>query len=324
MLVKKLLRKLLLLQALSCFCLWFTASAQTAVPLSDRIDQHIFSYKEIYCLEDTTGRYNITNVITPELAAQFKPSPISTPIAKNSNSYYWYRIKVQNNRQTTNNWLLEFFDQTINDIAFYAPNEKGDYSVTNMGADRPFGKRLFQHKNFSVNLQSSQAKESTYYIRIKSHQPANVIVVLRSVSWFIHYALDEYFFFGIFYGMIIVFSLYNLVMFFAMRQIQYLYYIMYNLSIGLYEMCTDGIAYQYIWSNASGWNQYAYGVALYLSSLFALLFTQKLLYVKGKASRLHKMIWGVIIVRSVFFLACLFINQSWFTFKIIELKYGIF
>lgn len=316
--MKKLLLKLLLLQALSCFCLWFTAGAQTAVPLSDHIDQHIFSFKEIYTLEDTTGRYDIKKVLTPQIAAQFKTSPISTPVAKNSKSYYWYRITVQNNLQSKNNWLLEFFDQTINDITFYAPGKNGDYLATHMGADRPFGQRLFQHKNFSVNLLNTTAKESTYYIRIKSHQPANVIVVLRSVSWFIHYALDEYFFFGIFYGMIIVFSLYNLVMFFAMRQIQYLYYIMYNLSIGLFEMCTDGIAYQYIWPNASGWNQYAYGVALYLSSLFGLLFTQKLLYVKSKAGRLHKVIWGVIILRTVFFLACLFINKSWFTFKIIE------
>jgi hypothetical protein len=188
-----------------------------------------------------------------------------------------------------------------------------------MGASRPFGQRLFQHKNFGVNLVNGSSTTSTYYIRIKSHQPVNVIVVLRSVGWFIHYALDEYFFFGIFYGMILVFSLYNLVMFFAMRQIQYLYYIMYNLSIGLYEMCTDGIAYQYIWPNASEWNQYAYGIALYFSSIFALLFTQSLLYVKGKAHRLNKLIWAVIIARTVFFLICLVFNRSWFTYKIVEL-----
>ncbi|MBS7566879.1 chromosome partitioning protein ParA [Mucilaginibacter sp. Bleaf8] len=311
--------KLLLLQAVCFFCFVFTASAQTAVSLSDRIDQHIFSYHEIYCLEDTAGRYDISKVASNEVAAQFKPSKTNTPVAKNTNSYYWYRITVQNNPRTKNNWLLEFFDQTIDDITFYTPNKNGTYTVTYMGANRPFGQRLFQHKNFSVNILNNQAKESTYYIRIKSHQPANVIVVLRSVSWFIHYALDEYFFFGIFYGMIIVFSLYNLVMFFAMRQIQYLYYIMYNLSIGLYEMCTDGIAYQYIWPNASGWNHYAYGIALYSSSIFALLFTQNLLYVKNKASRLNKVIWAVIILRSVFFLACLLINKNWFTFKIVEL-----
>ena len=110
-------------------------------------------------------------------------------------------------------------------------------------------------------------------------------MVLRSVNWFISYALDEYFFFGIFYGMILVFGLYNLMMFIAMRQKQYLYYIAYNLSIGLYEMCADGIAYQYIWPSSPVWNHNAYGVALFSASVFSVLFAQSLLNVKVNAPR---------------------------------------
>jgi len=63
---------------------------------------------------------------------------------------------------------------------------------------------------------------------------------VRSVTGFISYALEEYFF-GIFMhdtG----FGLYNLMMFIAMRKAVPLL-CAYNLSIGLYEMCADGIAY---------------------------------------------------------------------------------
>jgi hypothetical protein len=300
------------------FFICFTACAQKAVPLSDGTNQHIFSYSEIYGFEDTTSRLDIQKVSSANLANRFIPSNINTPVAKHPNSAYWYRITVSNNLRSKNNWLLEFFDQTIDNIIVYSPTKSGGFTAAYMGASRPFAQRLFQHKNFGVNIANGSNSTSTYYIRIKSHQPANVIVVLRSVSWFIHYALDEYFFFGIFYGMILVFSLYNLVMFFAMRQVQYLYYIMYNLSIGLYEMCADGIAYQYIWPNASGWNHYAYGIALYSSSVFALLFTQSLLYVRSKAPRLNKLIWAVIIYRTTFFLFCLIFKKDWFTYKIVE------
>ena len=315
----KILYKMLPLLAVCCFFNLLSAHAQKAVSLVDTTDQHIFSFNEIYQLEDTSRKLDINQVSSAKLTEVFKPSKINTPVASNASSNYWYRITVANNTRSKNNWLIEFFDQTIDDIVVYSANKSGGYTANYMGASRPFGQRLFQHKNFGVNVANNAGSISTYYIRIHSHQPVNVIIVLRSVSWFIHYALDEYFFFGIFYGMILVFSLYNLVMFFAMRQIQYLYYIMYNLSIGLYEMCTDGIAYQYIWPNASGWNQYAYGIALYSSSIFALLFTQSLLYVKGKARRLNKLIWAVIVLRSVFFLVCLIFNRSWFTYKIVEL-----
>ncbi|RZK14161.1 MAG: chromosome partitioning protein ParA, partial [Pedobacter sp.] len=136
--------------------------------------------------------------------------------------------------------------------------------------------------------------------------------------WFISYALDEYFYFGIFYGMILVFSFYNLIMFIAIRQKQYLYYVLYNLSVGFFEMSTDGIAYQYLWPNAPEWNQVAYAFALCATSIFALLFTRELLFVKAKAPRLNQLIIGVIVIRLIFFIYCYLFNQTLFSFKFIE------
>ena len=296
------------------------AHAQQPVTLSDTITQHYFAYNEIESIEDSSGKLTINQVRDdPTVASKFKPSGIFTPKVTDVNTNYWYRITINHDKATKNNWLIEFFDQTTDDIEVYSPNADHTYTVTHMGSNLPFSQRLFQHKNFSININSNLYGAHTYYIRIKSHQPVNVIVVLRSVSWFVHYALDEYFFFGIFYGMLLVFSLYNLMMFFAIRQIQYLYYILYNLSIGLYEMCTDGIAYQYMWPNSPVWNQYAYGVALFFASIFGILFTRSLLFVKVKAPKLNRLIWIVVTLRAIFFVLCLTINNNWFNYRIVEI-----
>ena len=315
----KYLLKLLCIGVIICGFTCTKVYAQKAVTLSDTITQHIFSYGEIQCFEDAGGKLTIDQVKSPAYASKFIPSAISTPKTSDLRAAYWYRITINHDKATKNNWLIEFFDQTIDDIAIYSPSSNNTYTVSYFGSSHPFAKRLYQHKNFSVNINSNLYGANTYYIRIRSHQPANVIVVLRSVSWFIHYALDEYFFFGIFYGMLLVFSLYNLMMFFAIRQIQYLYYIMYNLSIGLYEMCTDGIAYQYMWPNSPIWNQYAYGVALFFASVFGMLFARSLLFVKAKAPVLNKLIWLVIALRTIFFILCLTVNNAWFNYRFIEI-----
>lgn len=317
--MRKYLLRLLFISGLFFLCMAPKAMAQKAVTLNDTITQHIFSYGEIESLEDTSGKLTINQVKSQAFDSKFVPSSIYTPKVTDFNTYYWYRITINHAYATKNNWMVEFFDQTTDDIVTYSPDGKGNYTTAEFGSSHPFLQRLYQHKNFSININSNLYGANTYYIRVRSHQPANVIVVLRSVNWFIHYALDEYFFFGIFYGMLLVFSLYNLMMFFAIRQIQYLYYIMYNLSIGLYEMCTDGIAYQYMWPNAPVWNQYAYGVALFFASVFGMLFTRSLLYVRVKAPLLNKLIWGVIILRSVFFVLCLTVNNNWFNYRIIEI-----
>lgn len=302
---------------LSCFII--KARAQTIVPINDAVQQHIFEYNQLTWLEDTTGRLTLNQVKSNALTNSFRVNRQPTPVTQHPGSAYWYRLRIGKNADTKNSWLLEFFDQTIDSITVYSPNAQNGYTATYLGSRHPFAARFYRHKNLSLNINSNNSSNNgTYYVRIKSSQSVNVIIVLRSVSRFVSYALDEYFFFGVFYGMILVFGLYNLMMFIAMRQVQYLYYIAYNLSIGLYEMCADGIAYQYIWPTSPVWNQYAYGIALFAASIFAVLFTQSLLNLKVNAPRLNKAIGWVIVFRCFYFVDCLVVNNNWFNYKIIE------
>ncbi|MDB5133805.1 MAG: Diverse receptor transrane region [Mucilaginibacter sp.] len=303
---------------LICLLPALNASAQQKVTIDDGVKQHIFSYNEIECLEDTNGSLQFNQVLSPQVSSQFKPSWSSTPQNYNRSSVYWYRISIKHPLNTKKNWVLEFFDQTIDDITAYIPTSSGKFEIEKLGALNKFGKRQIQHKNFVVGLNIHPPATYTYYFRIKSHQTADVIIVLRSVNWFIEYALSEYLLFGVFYGMILVFAFYNLLMFVAVRQRQYIYYILYNLSVGFYELCSDGIGYQYIWPNSPVWNEYAYGFALCSISVFALMFTNKLLFVKIKAPRLHKLINIVIGARIAFFVICFFVNKQWFNYRFLE------
>jgi hypothetical protein len=294
------------------------AGAQTTVAISDTAKQHIFRYAELSFIEDTTSKVRFEQIQSPEWQQKFRQNPMPTPVTANPASAYWYKLNIRHNTDSRNNWILEFFDQTIDSVTVYSPGRDGHYTAMLLGSNRPFTTRFFQHKNLNFSLLNSVAGVKTYYVRIKSHQSVNVIIVLRSVRWFISYALEEYFLFGIFYGMIMVFGLYNLIMFVAIRQRQYLYYIAYNISIGLYEMCADGIAYQYIWPYSPQWNHYAYGLALFAASIFAILFAQTLLSVKTRAPKLNRLLNWIMIARSIFFVACLF-NKNWFSYKIIEI-----
>jgi hypothetical protein len=315
----KFLLKRILAGALFAVCSFLNAHAQVAFKISDKIKQHIFRYNEVVYFEDVKNSLTIDQIKSATFENKFKVNVEATPVTHNPNSAWWYRINIADDPQSKNNWLLEFFDQTIDSITVYSPDKQNNYSATLLGSNRPFAKRLYHHKNLSLNIGNNLNGNHFYYIRIKSHQGVNVIMVLRTVNWFISYALDEYFFFGVFYGMVLVFGLYNFMMFIAMRQKQYLYYIVYNLSIGLYEMCADGIAFQYIWPSSPTWNHNAYGIALFSASIFSVLFAQSLLNVKVNARRLNKLLKWVIALRCLYFVLCLTVNKDWFNYKIIEI-----
>lgn len=300
-------------------CTFGQAFSQSGVSIADSADQHIFAGREIQYLEDKEGTYTLEQVLSPALNKRFVTGRTNTPQNYNLNSTYWFRIRIRHNPESSKNWILEFFDQTIDDITAFLPDEHGKYSMQRMGDQLPFKNREYAHKNFELNIPNDAAFDGTYYFRVKSHQTADAIIVLRSVNRFIQYALDEYFIFGIFYGMVVVFSFYNLMMYLAVRQVQYLYYVLYNLCVGLFEMCIDGVAYQYLWPDAPGWNQYAYGIALYGISIFALQFTRTLLYTHRKAPKLDRFIILVMVLRTLFFAVCFIFDTNWFSYKFIEL-----
>ena len=292
--------------------------AQKPVQVNDNINQHIFNFAEVELLKDENNNLTFNQVCSKAFEAKFKPSERSTPQTTSLNTNYWAKIKIKHNSKADNRFLLEFFDQTIDHITVYMPQSDGTYVVKELGDQLNFADRTLTHKNFEVYIANDNNLTQVYYFKIRSSQISDVIIVLRSVNWFISYALDEYFYFGIFYGMILVFSFYNLIMFVAMRQKQYLFYVLYNLSVGLFEMSNDGIAYQYLWPNAPGWNQIAYAFFLCATSIFALLFTRELLFVKAKAPKLNQLIIGLIIVRSVFFIYGLIFDQNLFNYKFLE------
>lgn len=292
--------------------------AQRKIEITPQLSEHIFKTDEILCLEDPTNKLSFDSVKSENFQHRFVPNTNFYPKNFNRSAAYWYRIKVRFVQDVDKSAIIEFFDQITDDIEAYLPNENGGYTRKMAGADLQFPDRLYQHKNFEFLINTTKKGEYTYYFRIKSKDQVNVIIVYRTIDRFIGYALSEYFTFGFFYGMIVIFSFHNFLMYLAVRRRQYLIYILYILSVGLYEMSTDGIAFQYLWPNHPLWNENAYGVALFFLSSFGLIFTKELLHVKIKAPTLNRLINVLLVLRLLFFLACFFYDNDWFKYKFLE------
>ncbi len=312
------IKKSALICLILVFCSFFVA-AQQSVSIQDSVDQHIFTFQEVEYLEDSTHMLDVAQVSSVEYNSKFKKNTLFNPTNPNRKSAYWYRIKVKHSAVTKKNWVIEFFDQTIDHLEFYTPIDSTHYSKIVMGDESVFASRETKHKNFIVNLASHPDRELIYYIKAQSNQKADILIVLRSQNWLFQYALDEYFFFGIFYGMILVFSFYNLLMFIAVRESHYLYYFLYIICVGLYEMSADGIGFQYLWPQSPIINYYASGLFLYLASTTALIFSGSLLNLKKKDRSLFKLFVYAFILRTVFLVVSVTIFPELFRFRFIEI-----
>ena len=168
--------------------------------------------------------------------------------------------------------------------SFY-PQPDGSYSHQVTGDQYTFEQRTFQHKNFEIHLPNHGDTTVHYYFKIRSHDFADIRIAFRSVDRFIYYALNEYFLFGTFYGMILIIILYNFLVYLAIREIKNIYYIFYLLSVAAYAFSLDGIGFQYLWPNHPEWNDYMLGITLYGVILWALIFTRRFLNTPSCAGR---------------------------------------
>lgn len=218
-----------------------------------------------------------------------------------TNINYWIRLPIRHTTSTDKVWLIEFYDQTIDVIEAHIPTDNGYRTVT-LGDSYPFHNRFFRHKNFEmvVNMNSDDVKY--YYFKLRSHEFADIRIGLRSANRFVYYSLNEYFLFGTFYGMILIISLYNFLVFLALREVKNIYYIFYLLSVAAYAMSLDGVGFQYLWPSHPEWNDYATGLSLYSLIVWALVFTRKFLSTAANAPVLDKALRVMIIARSLQFL----------------------
>jgi two-component system, sensor histidine kinase LadS len=291
---------------------------QETIIVADATDQYIFTFDDLVYLNDPEGKFTLDEIRQKHHQGEFTVNNLYSPHNPNTKHSYWIGIRIKGDTSSKKKWMLEIFDQTTDHIEAYVPQTDGTYKKIAMGDELPFAQRRFMHKNFEIELDNDIDTPQDFYFRIKSKNSVNFIVVLRSYDRFIYYALNEYFIYGLFYGMILVVAIYNLLMFFAIRERSYIVYILYVMSVGIFTMCADGVAFQYLWPNYPYLNEKAHGIALYSLVLWAMIFAKLFLHTRARHPFLNKILNGVIIARSIVFVCALTVYPQLFEYRWIE------
>lgn len=294
-------------------------SAQRIIEVDDSVDERIFRPDEITYFIDSTNALSFQDISSEALSSRFRQHSSYQNKDFKINSSYWIRLPIRHTVSTEKIWLLEFYDQTIDHLDAFVPQANGSYEVIRMGDKVPFEDRSLLHKNFEILLEMKSDTVMVYYFKLRSHGFADLRIAFRSVNRFIYYALNEYFLFGTFYGMILIISLYNFLVFLAIREIKNIYYILFIISVAAYAMSYDGIGFQYLWPDYPGLNDYAIGITLYSVILWALVFTRRFLRTKANAPGLDRVLLWVIILRSAFFIVEVLFIPELLTYRNIEI-----
>jgi hypothetical protein len=281
-------------------------------------EERIFPLADLEYLIDSTNQLTIDQLVDTSNHFLFSKKATYQNKDFKVNQTYWIKFRIPSTPTTTTLRLLEFYDQTIDSLVVYAITKQGVWSVTKMGDHLPFGQRTFRHKNFEI-VYNPALQSGLYYFKVKSHAFADIRIAYRTINRFVYYALNEYFLYGTFYGMILIIALYNLLAFFAIREIKNVYYVFYILSVALYAMSLDGTGFQYLWPQWPQWNDYSVGVSLYLVIIWAVVFTRRFLSTRTQAPILDKVLMVVLVARTLLLVFALLIFPGLLAFQNIDI-----
>jgi hypothetical protein len=301
----KLFRTYLFVSFLLLLCL--PASAESALELGKENEYFLLHYD---ILEDKNKEYTIDQVSSSEFSGKFVANKEYVGVNHNMNAAYWLRFSVKDFADKETHWLLEAYDFKIDHLNLFVRNSEGGYSEKKTGDALPFATKNFQHKNLVFNLPTHKDSSDTFYLRVEAKEYVVFILVLRSYERFVNYALSEYWFFGIFYGIIILIVLLNLFLFITLKDNTHLLYVWYVLSVGLLSMTTNGTGFQYLWPDYPQFNVYASSFAALSVVISALLYCKSFLIPNVNAPGLRMILYTVIGIRTAIFLFQFFFNPS--------------
>ena len=297
--------------------LLFQGNERERIFIDNSSEQVLLAFNDLPILVDSTGTMTFQEVVNSQ--KQFIINPGYKPKDYCVDCTYWVKVPLLIANSLDKQWMLEFYDQTIDHIWAYFPTADGSYEQDHVGDAIAFNQKPFEHKNFQWIIDTSIKGQQNLYFKIQSHTYADVRINIRTVNAFVRYSLNEYFLYGIFYGMIFIISIYNMLIYFAIREQKYLFYTFYILSVGVYAMCVDGIAYQFLWPQWPEWNQIAYGTALFSLIFWSLLFSKRFLSTNIKAPIIDRALTWALVLRTALFIYVLLFDHSLFEYRNIEI-----
>lgn len=275
-------------------------------------------------LEDSSNRLPLRLVSSPAYARQFATLVGTGRPANNHHpsSTYWLRFTVRPGLGPATDWYLELYDAHIGSATLFWPMPGGGYDSVQTGANRPFATRPRPYKNFLFDL-PRHAGPATYYLRLHSDSPTSFRAMLHSGAALIPGLSLQYWLLGGFYGVVLIMLLYNLFLFFFLKEKSYLYYVLYVLSGALLFLSEDGLGFQYLWPAWPGFN-YLVGVAAPV--LLLLTFSQyarTFLETAARQPQLDRLIRGVVGGSVALLVLDAAFMRTGFSFWLYLLPYGL-
>jgi two-component system NtrC family sensor kinase len=265
-------------------------------------------------VEDPGGLMSIRHVMASN--ARFRHKDLELPFIKYTDSVIWIKFILRN--KTTQPYLPVSVNYGIIDgFDLYVVNVKNNQIIHLGSTDLHNNKYNSKQIGRIINCPVLPDSASTIYLRIKSNDSMALPIKVESADLFLKDNVADNLTLGFFMGIIVIMVLYNLLLFILVRDVSYLYYVLYIVFLGLTQWQIRGLGTTIFPVNKSVLNSYIIPITRvcfwYAILLFVYEFLQLHQNILKKYSRYYFLLYVVV---SLPLIALLF-KQTTITYSLI-------
>ncbi|UWX04546.1 hypothetical protein H1235_06995 [Pseudoxanthomonas sp. NC8] len=214
-------------------------------------------------------------------AGRFAPLPSTGATFGFQPGAYWFHVALENRDPAQPHWLLVQNYPLSDRLDLYLRHADGRITHQAGGDHLPFGARSvrYRHPNFMLDLPPGEHVD--LLLRVQSQSSMQVPLTLYSPTAFIALSRDAQFGIGIYYGILLALFFYNLVLWLALRDPSYFWYLFHLSAFGLVLLTLNGLGFEYLWPDSPRLADLSVPLSICLSQVGMQQFARVFLRLRG-------------------------------------------
>jgi diguanylate cyclase (GGDEF)-like protein len=258
----------------------WTAAAQTPARLDAAHGQVPLEIHTRY-LHDAAGAIGPDQAWRALQAGRFAPLPSTGASFGFQPGAYWFHVALENRDPAQPHWLLVQNYPLSDRLDLYLRDAHGRFTHQAGGDHLPFAARSvrYRHPNFMLDLPRGERVD--LLLRVESQSSMQVPLTLYTPAAFIALSRDAQFGIGVYYGILLALFFYNLVLWLALREPSYFWYLFHLSAFGLVLLTLNGLGFEYLWPDSPRMADLSVPLSICLSQVGMQQFARAFLRLRG-------------------------------------------
>jgi two-component system, sensor histidine kinase LadS len=194
-------------------------------------------------------------------------------------SVYWFRVEIKNLSHTTH-WLLEIPFAPLDNVSLYEWNASGNWTERKSGDHIAISEKEIEHRHALFNIRISQGTSKIIYLKVATNSSVQLPISLWTSDAFVEASFHIQMINGLFYGAMLLMALYQLFLFFSIRDRITFYYVVVLVAMCNVVALFQGYTFLYMYPSWPKANDIMAMFAGPLFLLFSTLLTRAFLNLK--------------------------------------------